>query len=151
MNVEGLKGIKLIHLNIGSLLPKFTLLSHDFLDNSFDAIAISETWLKQCVPDSLINVSGYNVIRKDRIALCHTRNGQRAKIKGCGGICLYLKNDMIYETWNSVKNDCVDLELLTAKTSRGGGKKQVITVVYRPPNCNPTTAIDYVKLCERLA
>lgn len=95
----------------------------------------------------MINVSSYNVIRKDRLALCHTRNDQRAKIKCGGGICLYLKKDMIYETLNSIKKDCVELELLTVKTSRGGGKKQIITVVYRPPNCNPNIAIDCLREC----
>lgn len=121
------------------------LLRHDFLDGSFDVVAVTESWLKPCIPDSFISSKGFNVERKDRMTLRQEGNNGSAKVKSGGGICLYLKNDMIYEIVNPIKNDCNDLKWLCVKTSRGGGKKQVIMVMYRPPNCNPNRATELIR------
>ena len=34
--------------------------------NSFDILAISETWLSDKIPNELVNIPGFNVHRKDR-------------------------------------------------------------------------------------
>ena len=34
--------------------------------NSFDILAISETWLSDKIPNELVNIPGFNVNRKDR-------------------------------------------------------------------------------------
>ena len=34
--------------------------------NSFDILAISETWLSDKIPNELVNIPGFNVYRKDR-------------------------------------------------------------------------------------
>lgn len=123
------------------------MVDHDFLDGSFDAMAVSETWLKPCIPDSMVSTNGYNLIRKDRITTRVLDGGNLTKTKSGGGICLYLKTDMIYEVLTPIKNNCIDLEWLCVKTNRGGGKKHIIVVVYRPPNCSASKAIDCIREC----
>lgn len=46
-----------------------------------------------------------------------------------------------------IKLNSIDLEWLCVETNRGGWKKQVITVVYRLPNCNPSKAIECIREC----
>ena len=50
--------------------------------NAIDALCITETWLSNAIPDSIVTISGYNLFRKDRL---HTLGG---------GVCIYVKNNI---------------------------------------------------------
>ena len=65
--------------NVMSLVPKMTEVSEFILRNQVSLAFITETWLKSSVCDSMIDIPGYSVLRKDRSNESH------------GGICLYLK------------------------------------------------------------
>ena len=52
-----------------------------------DLIFVTETWLTQNIPDSLIRLSNYTLLRKDRIAM--DTNGQTRR---GGGVAIYIKN-----------------------------------------------------------
>lgn len=134
--IKNLKGVKYLHLNVRSLLPKFQLVEEDFLNGSFDIVCFTETWLKKGIPDSLICNPDYNLIRHDRTIT----NQVTGLSKTGGGIVIYLKKFIIYEICDSVCTK--DLELCIAKLSVGGNKKQVLIVTYRPPGGNVTRAID---------
>ena len=60
------KGLKIVHLNIRSLFRKKDSIEHDLLDGSTDILGLSETWLKEEVPDSMIKMSNYQLVRYDR-------------------------------------------------------------------------------------
>lgn len=145
-NLEQLKnekGLKLVHLNVRSLLPKFQLLEEDFLDGNLDVICMSETWLKAGIPDELICNQNYNLLRHDREII----NSVTGATKAGGGIVIYLKKGIIYEIFDSL---CVcnnDIELFVVKIAVNGNKKQVLIVVYRPPNGNATSAISALTNC----
>ena len=67
-NQKQKKGVKIEHLNIRSLLKKIDenkILIHQ---NSFDILAISETWLLDKIPNELVNIPCFNVYRKDRLS-----------------------------------------------------------------------------------
>ena len=49
-------------------------------NNHCDIAAITETWLKESIPDAIVNIEGYQLFRRDR------------KHKGHGGVCLYIGN-----------------------------------------------------------
>lgn len=70
---------KLGHLNVRSLLPKFTDVKNHIISNNYEIFAISETWLSRCVSDNVISVPNYHLLRKDRVG------------RG-GGVCVYIKN-----------------------------------------------------------
>lgn len=65
-SIKRTKGLKIVHVNTRSLLPKFPLFKDDFLDDKLDIIMVSETWVQQGLPNNLIWVHGYNNVRKDR-------------------------------------------------------------------------------------
>lgn len=53
-------------LNINSLSKHIDELQIYMKDGLFDVLAINETKLDEYDPDSIINLSGYSCIRKDR-------------------------------------------------------------------------------------
>lgn len=135
-SIKESKGLKVIHINIRSLLP-IRIFQYEFLDEKLDIVLLSETWLRPSLPNNLILSPGYNLARKDR----------RLDKRG-GGLCVFLRNNIIYEEL-SLPNNCpeADLEWLCLKTSIGGNKKQIILLLYRPPSGNPSTAIEMFKSC----
>ena len=52
-------------MNIRSLLKKIDEIKISIHQNSFDILAISETWLSDKIPNELVNIPGFNVYRKD--------------------------------------------------------------------------------------
>ncbi|XP_072018361.1 uncharacterized protein [Amphiura filiformis] len=60
------KGLHFMHFNTRSLLPKISELRCLISDAKPAAVAISETWLDESVPDNEINIQGYAVLRHDR-------------------------------------------------------------------------------------
>ena len=77
------KGVKIGHLNIRSLLKKIDEIKILIHQNSFDILAISETWLSDKIPNELVNIPGLNVYRKDRPS-----HG--------GGVLIYIKETLPY-------------------------------------------------------
>lgn len=53
------------HVNCQSLLSHFSDFAGFFGHDTFDLIALSETWLKH-VPDNFIQLQGYHIVRNDR-------------------------------------------------------------------------------------
>ena len=86
--------------NVMSLVPKMTEVSEFILRNQviLAFIFITESWLKPSVCDSVIDILGYSVLRKDRACESH------------GGICLYLK-DTNYKRLDEL-SCCQDHEVL---------------------------------------
>lgn len=52
--------------NTMSLAPKLVKVHEFFQRNTVDVGFITETWLKDRINDSLVNIAGYNIFRKDR-------------------------------------------------------------------------------------
>lgn len=78
------KYLNVCHVNIQSLcarqLSKFEEFKLCFHNSAIDIICLSETWLTDNIPDSLIEIEGYNMVRNDRI---YSRGG---------GVCIYYKS-----------------------------------------------------------
>ena len=108
-----------MHFNTRSLLPKLSELRTLISDAKPAAVAISETWLDESVPDNEINIQGYTVLRRDR-----NRNG--------GGVCNYVHNDIAFNNQLDLQSDHLEnlwLEILLPKT-----KPIFFGVYYRPPD-----------------
>nr|CAI5849020.1 unnamed protein product [Callosobruchus analis] len=69
------------HLNVRSLLPKFTSFKDQFAENKFNCIALSETWLNSSTDSSEVTLNGYKLFRSDR-------DGRG------GGVACFLKKDI---------------------------------------------------------
>lgn len=71
-----------------SLLPKIDSLQIMVNESRPDILNISETWLRGNIPDQLVALEGYDLIRFDR----------QSKCKG-GGVASYIKqnNGAVYD------------------------------------------------------
>ena len=73
------KGVKIVHLNIRSLLPKIDQLRQILVEAKIDIITLSETWLKPEIDTQLVEIDGYTCYRLDR------NKGTTGKKRGGGG------------------------------------------------------------------
>ena len=125
--------LKVCHLNVNSLtadvnLNRYVPAQHSKLDeiysslaidNSFDVISLSETWLNENIPNDAIVLDSYAIFRKDR-----NRHG--------GGVMAYVKHVLPCTTCEDVSVTsemlCLNLKLLH--------KKCLLCICYRPPGQN---------------
>ena len=69
--------------NVRSLTTKIDEVQEFLNRNDISIAFITETWLRPAIVDSVIDIPGYTVLRKDRISDNHD------------GVCLYLRNEFI--------------------------------------------------------
>ena len=83
------------------------------------AVAVTETWLKPDMKDSelLVNFPGYTLYRCDRLR------------RSCGGVCVFLRDDLSAECIGSFDNGVCELLVLKIHSL-----DTVLVVVYRPPD-----------------
>ena len=79
-------------LNIVSLPKHVDELRISKLIMYFDLFALNETRLDSSISNGLVNISGYNIIRKDR-----SHRG--------GGVCVYLRSSINYKARNDLVPD----------------------------------------------
>ena len=119
----------LAHLNVRSLTAHFNDFSEHMLSNSYDVIAIGESWLTAAVQDHMIRLPGYNLERLDRV----TRRG--------GGVALYLTESLSYRRLPDFDYNREGLECMVVELGLGG-VRACICVMYRPPNGNITSFLE---------
>jgi hypothetical protein len=79
--IQSVKGFKIAHLNIRSLIIKHIDEFRIFLrKKQFDIICLNETMLDETIADNEVLIDGYEITRKDR-----NRHG--------GGVLLYIRNN----------------------------------------------------------
>lgn len=80
-----------------SFSPKIDEISHSVLQTDFDFASFTETWLTDLVHDNVIQIPGYNFIRKDRSIGHH------------GGVWLYIKESIPFEIHSQYRSDQFEL------------------------------------------
>ena len=126
-DLGAIKGLKLIHLNIRSLLPKIDQLRVALLNNPVDIITLSETWLNPKLDSAVVAIPGYKQYRLDRKGPCKKERG--------GGLLIYVKNSLALEIkelthLNSLNGD---LECQWIEIEREHARNVLICNLYRPP------------------
>lgn len=117
-------GLKVMHLNVRSLVPKMDFVRLWAINANVDVFALSETWLKKSVLDNDVAINGYNVFRADR------------KSKG-GGVVLYVRSSYHVTLLNSM-SVAKSFELL-AINLKLGNTSLIIACCYRPPSATNDT------------
>lgn len=115
--------LKIAHINIRSLLPKFGEIKNFILGKNYDVVGISETWLSPLVNNVDVEIPGYTFIRKDRPS------------RG-GGVGLYVKDCYKYTiVTDKYVSDYNTFEQIWIKLTI---KKEIYIAgcIYRPPSCN---------------
>lgn len=111
-------GLKFLHLNIRSLLPKLDFINVLTTESNLDILVITE--LSGKVSDSDVAIMGFNLFRADR----HSRGG---------GVIIYIKEHLAACVISSasVPKCC---ECIILDVSVGGDTHITISVIYRPPS-----------------
>ena len=102
---------------------KISLLQAYIIQNNYDIICLSETFLNSSIEtnDDRISIDGYNLIRAD-----HPSNSKR------GGVCIYFKEHIPLIK----RGDICTLDNCLVTEIRSQGEKHFLTCVYRSPSQN---------------
>ena len=144
-DLDSNRGLNIVHLNIRSLWNKFDLFKTTFWRSNVHILGISETWLTKALPDNVISLSGFNIYRRDRNYFTPTTT----QIKKGGGICLYIR-DTLNGTVKELKdmNVCnTYVECQWLQISFPNQLNIIIGNVYRPPQGNVESYIEYMEGC----
>ena len=123
--------ISIEHINVRSLTRCWEEVKLLLLKNNTDILCLSETWLSNQTPDSLLQIPGYNIFRQDY-----------AFNKG-GGVAIFIRKEF---STKQVKNDLPtqeNIEDLWINVQYRKNPSFLIGVVYRHPNGNQNT-FDYL-------
>ena len=120
---------KIALLNVNSLTKHLDELKVFMANKPLDVLAINESKLDLVDSDRLVNLEGYNIVRRDR-----NKHG--------GGVCFYLRNTITFFRQHQLEND--DLELTALEIQKRNSCPFLIATWYRPPN----TPLDYFKKFE---
>ena len=117
--------LSIIHFNSRSLTKNMDQIT-DYLktlNNTFDILAFSETWLnKNKVSSSLINIEGYHFVHDDR---SHKRGG---------GVGLFISDKLNFTVRNDIKlPNSTEYDSLFVEIN-STPKNLIIGIAYRPPD-----------------
>lgn len=114
----GDRNLKIAHLNVNGLLNKLSEVQNILDQASFDILGISETHLREDIPDDWININGYRFVRRDR----DSGPGEGVLISFKVNLTAYLVT-----RWN-----CTDLEATWLNVTLRS-QSFLIGCIYRPP------------------
>lgn len=118
--MDEVKGLRIIHLNVRSLVRKIDLLRVLVDSNMPDIITLSETWLNSSVSDSEINLANYDLYRYDRCS------------RG-GGVAIYvsigLVSELVIPSVDPLYCECIFVKVILHLN-----KCLTIGSIYRPPS-----------------
>ena len=127
-------GLKLAHLNVGSLLAanKFEMFKEQVESSGVDIFGISESWLTESIPDNFIKLKGYNIARLDR---SWRDDGRKGDSKRGGGLVCYTRNSLqVWDTkYNHLNCSSRDIEMHWLEVRIPNLRSIVVLNVYRPP------------------
>jgi hypothetical protein len=123
LNCKLQKGLKIVHVNIQSLINKVDHINLLLQENNIHVLCITESWLTNDIDDSDIKINGYDICRLDR------NNGMSH-----GGIVCYIKEGISFKQNLNLLNS--DIEAMWIEINLPKTKPILIGTVYRPPSSN---------------
>ena len=120
------------HLNIRSLWPHFEEIKIFLHNSQLDCLTISESWLTNNLPSSMINIPHYQLFRLDR-QHCNINNPNCPKVGG--GLCVYVQDDITVDaiSLNHLNISDENIELQCIKVTPKKTKQYTIFDLDRPP------------------
>ena len=97
--IPRVRGFKMASLNIVSLPLHIDQIRILLEDQIIDVLALNETRLDPSIPDHLVAVDGYTILRKDR-----NRFG--------GGVCIYLRCNLNFKRRHTLCGDQYEIIIL---------------------------------------
>ena len=136
------KGFKLVHLNVRSLVKKIDQVRILLGEANLDVITLSETWLSEAVHSNTVELDSYILYRQDR-------HFKRVGKKRGGGLLTFIHSKYAAECEQLTELSCAtkDIEAQWSAIHRPHCKSVWICNLYRPPKGNLETAVDYLDEC----
>ena len=112
-------------------------ISYFMLHNHVDLAFITETWLRESIPDSIIHIPGNTVFRRDRIRDNHS------------GVCIYVQADQLRKFKQISHIICCDdheilwLHICPNRLPRGYSSI-IVGVIYHPLSDNDALICDHL-------
>ena len=130
--------LSVCHWNLNSLsahnFSKLTLLKAYTSIYKHDFICLSETYLDSSIPDSLLEIDGYDLIRSD-----HPNDIKR------NGVCIYYKESLPVRGINiPYLKEASLLEMIY------NNKKGIVSIIYRSPSQNNCEFDSFLRSVDRL-
>lgn len=139
MNITKLKESKgqiMIFLNVRSLYNHFTEIEAEFAKCNFLALCFNESWLNKSIPNEIIEIEGFNIVRLDR---GYNKRG--------GGLITYVRSDFEVVNMETIPNiSDVNIELLNIMIKRNHQRPLCISSIYLPPNSDIDVAVEKLSL-----
>ena len=131
--LEGMRGLKILHMNTRSLKSKYSRLLIELHGTDYDVICITESWLKDEDCSSVVELRGYDLHRNDRTWIDPVIDPENPK--EAGGVCMYIKSDIQHDATElqHINLSNKDIELQCVKIDKPNNKRLVIVNCYRPP------------------
>ena len=79
-DLDSVKGLRVGHLNVRSLIDKIDEIRFLLFKLDFDVLCFSETWFNESISNEQLCIDEYSIFRKDRM------DGKRG-----GGVCIFVK------------------------------------------------------------
>ena len=124
------EGLSVISWNVRSMSNKFHSIKERIIKTRPDIVCIGESWLRHILPDSIVSIQGYTLIRNDRKILNNLQVPRRG-----GGVCTYMKNGLSFTplTGDIFNPSCENLEAQTINLHLPATRPIFIINIYRPP------------------
>ena len=135
-NIKNSTGcLNICHLNARSVSAHIDEISNILVSTPFHIIGVSETWLRDGIPNCLFEVHDYSLIRNDR-------NGRG------GGVGLYIRDNLKIRI---IEKSCLRaFDALFVEVKLCGGNI-LVGVVYNPPNATISQVVQIVEVISTLA
>ena len=132
--------MKILYTNCRSLLSKLDHLNIVIKDEKPHLICLTETWLNDSTPNSVINFDDYFIDDELRVDRCDTRRGIG------GGLLVYARKDI---TIRPISDENSFNQYCKFEVLREGNKRPLnVTLIYRSPNSKPENTLELAKIIE---
>ena len=128
------RGFKMGLLNINGLSGHIDELRIVMSLKPLDILAVNETKLSSSISDELINIIGYQVVKKDR------------NIAG-GGVCFYVRNSINFKLREDLINN--NLELIPLEIKKPNSRSFLVATWYRPPKSDVERLYDFEEFIKK--
>ena len=121
--------------NTRSLVNKIEDLEVVINQNDMDIACITETWLTNNIPNSVVDISGYSLVRIDRSA-----------DKRGGGVCTYIKSSIDFTTIDELNDSPFESLWVYLRPNRlpRGFSFIIIGIIYHPPQDDDTIFTEHL-------
>lgn len=134
-DINRITSIPFMYFNARSLSNKIVLLQNYANEIKPKVIALSETWAKPEIPDSIYALSGYNLLRDDRLN------------KRGGGVMLYVDYTISISQISFGSSHA--FEFVVCKLQLTKNDFLGILCIYRPPNITDTGDLELINVLDK--